>query len=291
MTRVLVVGRNGQLARALLGSSPVEFEVICAGRDECDLADANAVRASVERLRPDVVINAAAYTAVDKAESGEVTAFAVNAEAPRAMAEALAEYEGTLVHVSTDYVFAGDGSVPYREDDPVADVPATAYGRSKLAGEQAVREANANHYIVRTSWVFDADGQNFVRTMLRLARERDEVRVVADQWGRPTYARDLAETIWRLIEVRPPYGTYHFANAGATTWHGFARAVFDEHSERGGRAPRLVAIGTADYPTPARRPAYSVLDTTKVERALGIAVRGWREALTQCLDEMREDAR
>lgn len=291
MTRVLVLGRRGQLARALLASAPQAFDVLSAGRDECDLTNGDAVRAYVGRVRPDVLINAAAYTAVDKAESDESAAFAVNAEAPRVMAEALADFGGMFVHVSTDYVFEGDGTVPYREDDAVASPPASVYGRSKLAGERAVLETIAEHYIVRTSWVFDAAGQNFVRTMLRLGRERDEVRVVADQHGRPTYAPDLADAIWRLVERRPAFGTYHFANEGATTWHGLAGAVFGELSRREGKAPRLVAIGTADYPTPAKRPTYSVLDTTKFERALGTPIRGWREALTQCVDEMREDAR
>lgn len=286
MTSILVVGESGQLARELSRAAwAPEVELTFAGREIIDLARPETATAVVGALKPDMVINAAAYTAVDKAESDEEHAFLVNSEGPAALARAAAAAGATLIHVSTDYVFAGDKIGPYTEDDPVA--PVSVYGRSKEAGERAVRETLERHFILRTAWVYSPFGNNFVKTMLRLGAEREELRVVADQHGCPTAAADIAAAIVRLAAADQGWGTYHYTGAEPTTWHGFAVAIFAGAAARGFRVPsQVVAIGTADYPTPAVRPANSVLDCTRIARVHGIVARNWREALEDCLDTL-----
>jgi dTDP-4-dehydrorhamnose reductase len=286
MTSILVVGETGQLARELARAAwTPEVELTFAGREIIDLGRPETATAVVAALNPDVVINAAAYTAVDKAESDEEYAALVNCDGPAALARAAAAAGARLIHVSTDYVFDGTKPGPYSEDDPVA--PASVYGRSKEAGERAVREALGAHFILRTSWVYSPFGNNFVKTMLRFGAEREEMRVVADQHGCPTAAADIAAAIVRLAAADHGWGTYHYSGAGPTTWHGFAEAIFAGAAVRGAKVPaRVLAIGTADYPTPALRPANSVLDCTRIDRVHGIVARNWREALDGCLDAL-----
>jgi dTDP-4-dehydrorhamnose reductase len=287
----LVIGRTGQLARelAVLGA-PEGLTLRFLGRDEADLTRPEAVADVVRRAAPDLVLIAAAYTAVDRAESEEAVARVVNAEAPGAIARAAAGLGAPVVHLSTDYVFDGTKPEPYVESDPTA--PVSAYGRTKAAGETAVLASGARAAVIRTSWVYSPFGANFVKTMLRLAESRDEVAVVADQLGRPTYAADLAAAVagmGRRLLDGVDGGVFHYGGAGDATWADFAEAVFAGSARRGGRAPAVRRIATAEFPTPARRPANSRLDTAKIER-LGIAPRPWQEALELCLDRLWEGA-
>ena len=301
MTRLLLVGANGQVGRELRRSLATLGSVVAATRDgklgdggtcaQADLADPQALIRLVHDIAPSAVINAAAYTAVDKAESDRETAFQVNAEAPGALARACAERDIPLIHYSTDYVFDGQGTRPYREDDPVA--PLGVYGASKLAGEQAVRAAGGQHFIFRTAWVYAAHGHNFLRTMLRLGAERDELRVVADQVGTPTPAALIADVTATALSKAlagqaPTAGTWHLVAAGQTTWHGFAEAIFAEALAAGllSRAPRVLPIVTADYPTPAQRPTYSCLDTSRLRHDFGIALPAWEQGLAAAMAEL-----
>ncbi|MGQ9368592.1 dTDP-4-dehydrorhamnose reductase [Azospirillum sp. ST 5-10] len=290
-TRILVVGASGQVARELARAPlPAGISLRGVGRPELDIADRAAVHAGIARSGAAAVVNAAAYTAVDRAEAEPDAAFAVNAKGPGFLAEATAALGLPLVHLSTDYVFDGSKRGPYRETDPVA--PLGVYGASKEAGERAVRDGNPRHVILRTAWVYSPFGGNFVKTMLRLGAERDELRVVADQRGCPTSAGELAAAIVAILGRvldRPdeaPWGTYHLAGAGETTWHGLAEAVFDRAAPRLGRRPAVVPITTAEYPTPARRPANSVLDCTLAAQRFGVRLRPWREALATVVDEL-----
>jgi dTDP-4-dehydrorhamnose reductase len=288
--RVLVIGRTGQLARELARAAwPKGWTAEFADRTIIDLTLPQRAAEAVAEISPDMVINAAAYTAVDKAESEPELALAVNAEAPAAIAGTCARLHIPFVTFSTDYVFDGSKTGPYSEDDPVA--PLGAYGRSKEQGERLVRAAHDWHLILRTSWVFSASGANFVRTMLRLAETRDHLRVVADQRGRPTAAADLARAAIaaaaQLAENPALSGTYHVANAGVMSWHEFALAIFAEVERRGGRVPATVeAITTAEYPTPARRPANSELACEKFERVFQIELRSARQALAEVTGEL-----
>ncbi len=286
--RILVIGRSGQLAGALAAAAPPEGSVIaCRGRGQIDLADAPAARAAVTAERPALVINAAAYTAVDKAESEPGPAYALNRDGPAALAEACRAIGAPLIHVSTDYVFDGRKTGPYVEDDAVN--PISVYGASKAAGEAAIRERLAAHLILRSSWVYAPSGQNFVRTMLRLGRERPELRIVSDQRGSPTAAEELARAVLaaadRILAGGRDFGTFHFCGAGSTSWYGFAEAIFELS---GGPRPRLVPITTAEFPTPARRPANSVLDSGRFARLYGVTARPWRESLARCLAAIAE---
>lgn len=286
---VLVFGAGGQVGQELVRQSSAEqFPVVGLKRAEADICDRSAVAGAVDRYRPAAVVNAAAYTAVDKAEGDERRAFAVNAEGAGNLARAAAAFGAPLIHISTDYVFDGRKDGPYRESDPVA--PLGAYGRSKEAGERAVRAETPQHVILRTAWIYASHGHNFVRTMLRLAAERDIVRVVSDQHGTPTSAADLAQAIHRVIqrclEDGAAFGTFHATNSGHTTWHGLAARIFCKLSARGGRAPRLEAIPTATYPTPAQRPGNSVLDCSHLKQTYGIVLRPWEAALDETLDQM-----
>lgn len=286
--RVLVTGITGQVGGALARRAPPPgVEWLPAGRDRLDLAAPGGIAAAVAALAPDAVVNPAAYTAVDAAETDCDTAYRVNRDGPAALAEACAARGIPLIHLSTDYVFDGGGSRPYRPDDPVA--PLGVYGASKEAGEQAVRSAHGDHVILRTAWVYAAEGKNFVNTMLRVGAERDELRVVADQHGTPTPAGDIADAVAAILAARlagtAVRGTFHYTSGGATTWHGLAEAVFRRAERHWGRRPTVQAITTAEYPTPARRPAYSVLDNSAIDAALGGAPRrSWEAALEAVLD-------
>lgn len=283
----LVIGTTGQLATELRRRLQPELALLPAER--LDLSEPLALESSLDRLRPRLVLNAGAYTAVDRAESEPAQAHAVNAAGPGVLASWCERNAAALVHISTDYVFDGGKRTPYVETDPVN--PINVYGQSKLAGEVAIRATLKRHVILRTSWVISAHGHNFVKTMLRLARERDELRVVADQEGRPTAAQELARVVCllgaRLAKTGSlSWGTYHFANAGVTTWHGLAQATVDAQARHSGKHPRVTPIQTADYPTPARRPVYSVLDTSLFERTFGIEPRPWRGDLKAIIDEL-----
>jgi dTDP-4-dehydrorhamnose reductase len=289
--KLLVLGARGQVGRELCRLGwPAGYTVAGFDRDRVDITERDAVIAAVARNRADIVINAAAYTAVDRAESEPEAAWAGNCTGPGYLAAACAEAGIPLVHISTDYVFDGTKRSPYREDDPVA--PLGVYGQSKEAGDRAVREALHEHVILRTAWVYSAHGHNFMKTMLRLASERPSLRVVADQTGSPTSAADIAAAIAAVVRQvaagNRRWGTYNFAGDGAVTWHGFAEAIFELAAPWRGAPPRVEAITTADYPTPVHRPANSVLDCTKIGEAFGIRPRPWREALADVVREIYE---
>lgn len=267
--RVLVLGAGGQLGRELVG---LGGDVVGLSRAECDIAVPGAAARALDAHRPDAVINCAAWTRVDAAESEREAAFRANAEGPRLLAEAFAARDALLAHISTDYVFDGTATSPIAEDAPTR--PLGVYGESKLAGEVAVREAAARHQVVRTSWLYGQDGPNFVLTMLRLGAEREVLRVVADQRGAPTWTGHVAPALLRLVELGTS-GTYHLTNAGETTWCEFARAIMSA----AGLGARVEPTTTAEYGAPAPRPAYSVLDN-RAWRALGEApLPDWRDGL------------
>lgn len=278
--RLLVFGRTGQVAQELARRCPAGVELRQLGREEADLSDPGACAAAVAAAEADAVINAAAWTAVDRAEAEEAAATVVNGAAPAAMARAAAAKGVPFLHISTDYVFDGSGTAPFAPDAPTG--PLSAYGRSKLAGETGVRAAGGNHLILRTSWVVSAHGTNFVKTMLRLGREREVLRVVADQTGGPTPAAAIADALFvaaRAMAGGAAGGTHHFSGAPDTTWAGLARAVM----AGAGLACRIEEIATADYPTPARRPANSRLDCRSFTRAFGLARPDWRAGLAEIL--------
>ncbi len=291
MGALLVAGAGGQVGRELVRRGAARGLAV-AGRShrQMDVTDMAAVRAAIREVRPLCVVNAAAYTAVDRAEDEAQAARAANAAGPETLARACQEAGIPLFHLSTDYVFDGTKETAWREDDPTS--PLGVYGRTKEEGERLVRAACPRHLIVRVSWVFSAHGHNFVKTMLRLAGERREVRVVADQHGCPTPAAAIAdmllEAACRLARRRElQWGTYHFAGTPPTTWHGFAQEIFAQAEEILGLAPpHLLPITTAEYPTPARRPARSVLDCTKIGRILRIPPPDWRQGLRQVLGEL-----
>ncbi|NTS66790.1 dTDP-4-dehydrorhamnose reductase [Sphingomonas sp. HHU CXW] len=290
MRDVLVTGAGGQLGTELRRARwPENVRIVAIDVSDLDLTDTDAIAAKIAEREWAAVINGAAYTAVDKAESDLVTAWAVNAMAPAAFGKACAKAGIPLVQVSTDYVFAGDKAGAWEVDDPVA--PLGVYGASKLGGELAVRTSGVRHAIVRTAWVVSAHGANFVKTMLRVGATNPALRVVADQHGSPTSATDLADALLtitlRLIEdEQAPTGTFHFSNAGATTWADFAREIFRQSALRGGASAEVEAITTADYPTPAQRPANSLLSHRAIGDAYGITPRDWDVALSDILDEL-----
>jgi dTDP-4-dehydrorhamnose reductase len=275
--RVLLLGGNGQVGHALQARNPFPEFVVTTRRD-CDFMDAERLRSFVQRVRPQVIVNAAAYTAVDKAESDRETCYAVNATAPGVLAKEAAALGARLVHYSTDYVFEGIKAGAYVEDDPVG--PRNVYGASKLAGERAIAETGGEFLILRTSWVYSNHGTNFLKTMLRLGAERPELRIVADQRGAPTSADAIAEATVKILkkaEMGPwVSGLFHMTAGGATTWYGFADAIFARTT---GRKPALVPITTAEYPTPAVRPANSVLANDKFATAFGFRLPEWERQL------------
>ncbi len=290
MTRILLTGITGQVGQELQKTLVPFGEVISMGRDRVDFSQPDAVQQVMETVKPAIVINAAAYTAVDKAESEPDLAKLVNAVSPGVLAKAAKSIDAGLIHISTDYVFDGTQSSPYLETD--ATNPLGVYGATKLAGEAAVRAACDRHFIIRTAWVYGAKGKgNFVKTMLRLGAEREELRVVTDQIGAPTWAHDLAVAIAQLVPQlsADTAGTYHYTNSGVCSWYDFAVAIFEE-AERLGfplKIQRVVPITTPEYPTPARRPAFSVLSLKKVSALLGTHPPYWRHSLRKMLTELR----
>ena len=306
--RIALIGSNGMLATMLKQVVPASCEIHPFDLPEFDITDRTQVLDRLTSLRPEVIINCAAFTQVDRCETEEALANRVNGEAVGFLAEAAKAADATLVHISTDYVFAGDQTRPYREDDPTA--PQSAYGRSKLLGEQAILSSGLEKYfIVRTSWLYGPGGNNFVETMIRLAKEREELRVVADQVGSPTYTADLAEAIVRLVasdKLRvtskgslsvtrhpslvtdfpsPPFGLYHFANEGQCSWYEFAEEIIALARKHGEPivTQRVVPITTGEYPLPAKRPAYSVMSKEKYKAATGMQIPDWQKSLRKYL--------
>ncbi|MCL4068729.1 dTDP-4-dehydrorhamnose reductase [Pseudomonas sp. GX19020] len=281
--KLLVFGKTGQVATELQRRLPAGVQAVFLGRDHADLTDPAACAAAIADGRTEAVINAAAWTAVDKAESEEALASVVNGDAPTAMAQACAKARIPFLHISTDYVFSGRGDQPFRPGDPVA--PLGAYGRSKLKGEEGVRAAGGQHLILRTSWVFSAHGANFVKTMLRLGRERETLNVVSDQHGGPTQASAIADALLVAVQAMKagaPGGTHHFSGAPDTTWADFAREIMT----RAGLSCRIGGIPTREYPTPAQRPLNSRLDCSALEAAFGIPRPDWRSGLDEVLKEL-----
>ncbi len=287
---IFVAGRTGQLARALVAlADERKLPLSAGGRPEFDLSDAGSVDRFVNARFPRAIVNAAAYTFVDKAESEMDLAFKINCDGAAHLARVAAQLQIPFIHVSTDYVFDGNKPTPYQENDRPS--PLGVYGRSKREGEIAVLDSYPAAVIIRTSWVYSPYGQNFVKTMLRLAETRDKIRVVDDQHGAPTSAEDLAHAILKIVEQiegSPENlgGIYHLTATGTTTWYGFAAAIFEGWANRGRQVPTLEAITTAEFPTPARRPGNSELDCSKAARVFGIRLPHWRQALERCLDEL-----
>jgi dTDP-4-dehydrorhamnose reductase len=300
--KILLTGKNGQLGNDLRQILPRLGELIATDREQCDLSRPAEIRNLIRELRPTLIVNAAAYTAVDQAEKDEALACAINSEAPAVMAEEAKKIGAALVHYSTDYVFDGAKNSPYAEND--LPNPISAYGRTKLAGEQAVRDSGADHLIFRTEWVYSTRGKNFLLTILRLATQREELRIVRDQVGAPTWSREIAgATVKALQQIcnrtdetaawSERSGTYHMTAAGETTWYEFTQAILQEAAQLSNLAAwfqaatngkelltrRVVPISTAEYPTPARRPAYSLLSNSKLNRVFGIQLSDWREQL------------
>jgi dTDP-4-dehydrorhamnose reductase len=298
--RILLTGVTGQVGGELAKTLAALGEVVAPRRDELDMADAGSVLKFVQDLRPRWIVNPAAYTAVDKAESEPELAYAINAEAVRALGQGAREAGAAVIHFSTDYVFDGTGTAPYRETDVTG--PVSVYGTSKLAGERALAETGAGYMIFRTSWVYGATGKNFLRTILKAALERDRLRVVADQHGAPTWSRDLArmtvqvmERVEELAEGREPaesmakfQGVYHAAGAGETTWHGFAAEATARLRERepDAKVAEVDGIPTSEYPTPAKRPANSRLNCEKLKERFGWGMMDWRDSLGEVMKEL-----
>ncbi len=293
---ILITGANGQLGteiRLLAGLHPAHKfhftdvqanDDAAAPCDKLDITDTEAVTEYVGAHEISVIINCAAFTAVDKAESAEELCDLINRRGPEVLAEAMAGVGGTIIHVSTDYVFDGTAHIPYREDDPTA--PIGVYGRTKLAGEEAVRSACPDaHVIVRTAWLYSPFGNNFVKTMLRLGREREELGVIFDQIGTPTYAYDLAQAILQIIEQGPVSGTYHFTDEGVASWFDFTREI---HRQAGITTCHVNPLHTYEYPTPAARPHYSVLDKAKIRQTYNIDIPWWTESLAHCLARLEQ---
>ncbi|MGW8464180.1 dTDP-4-dehydrorhamnose reductase [Pseudomonas sp. CLCA07] len=286
--RILISGQNGQVSRELQRRLGDVGELIVLGRDQLDLAQPEQIRRQVQRVCPDLIINAAAHTAVDQAESEPALAFAINATGPGVLAEEALALGIPLIHYSTDYVFDGSKTAPYNEDD--VPNPLGVYGKSKLAGEQAITAVQGQHLILRTSWVYSTHGRNFLLTMQRLLQEKPELRIVADQIGAPTWAGTIAGSTVALIErwqagQAGAWGTYHLTAQGETSWFGFAQAIGDALREQGKPCANLLPIPSADYPTPAARPLNSRLDCSRLQREWGVSQSDWQSALRECLAE------
>jgi dTDP-4-dehydrorhamnose reductase len=283
--KVLVTGAGGMTGAELVRqASALDWSVSAFTKDELDIVDGSEVDGAVARVKPDIVFNAAAYTSVDKAETETELAMAVNAAGAGNLARSAHVHGAAIVHISTDYVFDGESSEPYQPSDRVA--PINVYGESKLAGEIAVSEACERHVIVRTSWVYSHEGKNFVRTMLRAADEGRELRVVNDQHGCPTSSADLAGALIRVAEQigkATVNGTYHFCNSGQTTWFEFAKAIFESSPN----PPKIIPVSSSAFPSAAKRPAWSVLDTSSFERTFGLTPRHWRDALADTLRRIK----
>ena len=281
--KILLLGAAGQLGRELKRSLATQGELITCDRRSLDLNNADALADTLKSLAPDLIVNAAAYTAVDKAESDSATAFMINATVPGVLADYAKADGARLIHYSTDYVFNGSGHAAWNEHSTTA--PLSIYGQSKLAGEQAIQASGCRHMILRTSWVFGLHGSNFMKTMLRLARDKDELGIIDDQYGAPTWTRHLADATAMLATRPEAHGLYHLANAGETTWAGYAEAIFAEAMRLGllDKAPHVRRITSADFPLPAKRPNNSRLDCAALARDHGITLPDWRIALSDCL--------
>jgi dTDP-4-dehydrorhamnose reductase len=286
-----IIGSSGQLGWELVRLGERRgLPILALDYPEIDITDPAAIDARFDSTKIDLIVNAAAYTAVDRAESEPEAAFAVNCDGPANLAERCRDRNISLIHVSTDYVFDGTKPGAYVEEDPVA--PLGIYGASKAAGEEKVRERLPEHVILRTAWLCGVHGHNFVKTMLRMGREKDALRVVSDQFGCPTFAADLAEAIFEVakqVEMSKsmPWGTYHYCGRGETTWHAFAEAIFEVAGQHEKFAIKeVLPISTAEYPTPVKRPANSVLDCSKIERHFGIRPRPWRESLAEMIEQL-----
>jgi dTDP-4-dehydrorhamnose reductase len=301
--KIVIVGRNGQLAWEANQRFQGVGEVVCIGRPELDLTNIGGVRAEIRRIRPSVLVNTAAYTAVDQAESEPDVAMKINSEAPAVMAEEMKRLGGQFITYSTDYVFDGKKASPYNESDPTA--PLNVYGASKLSGERAVEGIGGSYLIFRTSWVYGARGKNFLKTILKLAAERPELRIVDDQVGAPTCSRDLADATRKIIEqlaaqsssarisigeaLGDRRGIYHMTAAGSVSWCGFATAILEEMGKRGlskAGLAKIVPIPASEYPTPAARPQNSRLCNDKLKNTFGVKLPPWRESLTAVMDEL-----
>jgi dTDP-4-dehydrorhamnose reductase len=290
--KVLLTGVSGQVGYELLCALAPIGEIVAVDRSAMDLSDPQGIREMIRAERPDLVVNAAAYTAVDRAEVEPEAAFKVNATAPRVMAETLRATGGALVHFSTDYVFDGAKRGPYFESDPPN--PLNAYGRSKLEGEEAIRASGAPHLILRTSWVYGKRGRNFLVTMLGLFEEKPQLRIVDDQIGAPTWSRWIAQASAEVLAQclsggafrEQLGGTYHLAASGSTSWYGFASAIHElRYGSGSSQGPRLIPVPTGDYPLPARRPSNSVLSTVRLQKVFGVQPPDWRQQLRQCFEE------
>ncbi|MDR9404052.1 MAG: dTDP-4-dehydrorhamnose reductase [Halothece sp. Uz-M2-17] len=290
MTKILLTGKNGQVGQELELLLTQVGEVIALGKEELDLSNEEQIRNSIHHHQPDLIVNAGAYTAVDQAESEESLAYAVNGNAPTILAESAEQIGARLLHISTDYVFDGTKHKPYTETDQPN--PISVYGKSKLAGEQGIQKHSRNYIILRTAWVYGAYGSgNFVKTMLRLGKEREELKVVSDQVGTPTWSNDIAKAIVGLVmrlPASPVQDIYHFTNSGVASWYDFSIAIFEEakvlHFPL--KVHRVSPISTRDYPTPAQRPAYSVLSGEKISQILGTRPPQWRISLREMLTQL-----
>lgn len=289
MKRILLTGKNGQVGWELQRSLATLGKIWAYDRQELDLLDRDALRHAIRDIKPDLIVNAAAYTAVDKAEVEQEAAYAINAVAPAIMAEEAKKCGALFVHYSTDYVFDGTAQRPYGETDPVS--PLSVYGKTKLEGELAIQAISGKHLILRTSWVYGDRGKNFLLTMLRLGREKELLKIVGDQVGAPTWSRLIASMTaqmsasalnWRGNDEI--WGTYHLTSAGQTSWYGFAEEIFKIHQAEGITVPKLQEITTLDYPLPATRPSYSVLSNDKLAGVFRLRMPNWKEALHLCLD-------
>jgi dTDP-4-dehydrorhamnose reductase len=296
--KILLTGVNGQVGNALKDKFPTH-ELIAISRDQLDLNDVNAIRRVVQQVKPNLIINPAAYTAVDRAETESEVAFAINATAPQVLAEEAAKLGSGLIHFSTDYVYDGRKVSPYIETDPVD--PVSVYGKSKLAGEDAIRAVGLPYLILRTSWVYGAYGKNFLKTILRLATEKEKLSIVGDQFGAPTSSESIANAVvslidlWQLQNVTQS-GVYHFTNEGTTTWHGFATEIINEYNALSGsrgwppltaQVENVISITTDEYPTPASRPANSKLDNSKLNNIFGVKLPDWQEGLNQVMHNLK----
>lgn len=288
--KILLLGQHGQVSRELQLLLGEQHELIVLGREQLDLADTGRIREAVRHLRPELIVNAAAHTAVDAAESEPEAAFAINAIAPGVLAEEAARLDVPLIHYSTDYVFDGSKLGAYDEDD--VPNPLGVYGASKLAGEQAIAAVGGKHLILRTSWVYSQHGRNFLLTMQRLLQEREQLSVVADQIGAPTWAGSIAAATGQLIQrwqaqQTAAWGLYHFTARGETSWFGFAEAIAAQLLVQGNSVAELTAIATTDYPTPVQRPLNSRLDCSRLERDWGVRLPDWQDGLQACLNSPR----
>ena len=285
---ILVTGYNGQLGTELqkLATSETQHHWVFTDVDTLDISNKAAVETCFDEQQIDACINCAAYTAVDKAEDEPELATLINAYAPKVLAEACLKRNALLIHISTDYVFGGDAKEPYKVDDPIN--PQSVYGSTKAEGERLIRESGCNYMIVRTAWLYSSVGKNFVKTMLMLGDTKDEINVVADQKGCPTWAHDLAMALVTLLNKNGKdevHETFHFTNEGQITWYDFAMAIM----ELGGKTCKVNPITTDQYPTKAKRPAYSVLDLSKIKAYAGIEIPGWRESLEKCIEELKRE--